>query len=437
MYVIMKNKIINNRLNHIGPNFSLHYNEPIHLVKSKGMYLYDINGKKYLDAIGNINIVGHCNDHVVESIYKQASILNTNTRYLYNIMEEYSEKLLKYFPKKLSVIYFVCSGSEANDLALRMANNFTNGSEYIVIDNAYHGHTDSLINLSPYKFKSKGGQGRNSNVHILDMPDAVRGKYRFNENQWINKYINEGKELIDNVAFNKKISAFFSESILGCGGQIILPPNYLKQIFNKIKSNNGVCVSDEVQTGFGRIGKNFWAFEEQKVIPDICTVGKPMGNGHPIAAVITTREIADSFNNGMEYFNSFGGNPVSLAAGKAVLEVIENNKLQENAQKIGNYLKIKFNDLKNKFPDKICDVRGEGLFIGVDLVEKGNPDLPDSKIANFIINHSKKLGLLLSTDGPYDNVVKIKPPLIINIDEANYLIECLDKSINYYINNNI
>ena len=428
----MNNKLIENRKNHISPNLSLLYDEPLHLVKSKGLYLYDINGNKYLDGIGNINIVGHCNEHVIKAVHSQLSLLNTNTRYLYDIMEKYSKKLLSYFPKELSVIYFVCSGSEANDLAKRIADNYTNGTEYLVIDNGYFGHTSSLINLSPYKFKGKGGKGQKPYVNILDMPEGVRGKYTYSEKNWIEKYIDDAKQLINNID-NKKLSAFFTESILGCGGQIVLPKNYLKEIFKLVRSKGGICISDEVQTGFGRVGNKFWSYENHEIIPDICTLGKPMGNGHPISAVITTREIADSFNNGMEYFNSFGGTPVSLAAGNAVLEVIENENLQKNSLTVGNYLKNILNDLKNKYPDKIIEIRGEGLFLGIDLVKNEDPNLPDEKLANFIINYCKKSGLLISTDGPDNNVIKIKPPIIINESEADFLAKTIDKSINAYV----
>ena len=428
----MDNHLIQNRQKSIGPNLSLHYDEPLHLVRSKGQYLYDVNGKKYLDAIANINIVGHCNEHVIKAIQDQSNLLNTNTRYLYDIMEKYSNKLLNYFPKKLSVVYFVCTGSEANDLALRIANAYTKGSDCFVIDHAYHGNTKSLIEISPYKFNGRGGDGKKPFVHVLDMPEGIRGKYLYNESNWIDKYISDAKIQINKVSSNKKISAFFCESILGCGGQVVLPKNYLKEIFFTIRSKGGVCISDEVQTGFSITGHNFWAFENQDVIPDIVTLGKPMGNGHPISAVVTTREIADSFDNGMEYFNSFGGNPVSLAVGQAVLEIIEKDKLQKNALNVGNYLLNKLNKLKNKYSEYIIEVRGEGLFLGIDLVKNSKPNLSNPKLAKFIINDCKKKGVLISIDGPFDNILKIKPPIIFSNDDADLLAQSIDDSISIY-----
>jgi len=425
----MKEKLIKFRKKFIGPNLSIAYEDPIHLVKSYGQYVYDNNGKKYLDVVGNINHVGHCNSEVLKAINNQSSKLNINTRYLYGIMEEYTKKLLKYFPKKLCVVYYVCSGSEANDLALRIANNYTGGTEVVVIDNAYHGHTNSLIDLSPYKFKNKGGAGQKNYVHVLDMPDGIRGAHRYDDKDWINKYIKDAKLLIDNIDKNKKISAFFAESILGCGGQVVLPKNYLKEIFSYIRDRKGICISDEVQTGFGRVGNNFWAFENNDVIPDIVTLGKPMGNGHPISAVVTSEKIAKTFDNGMEYFNSFGGNPVSMAIGKTVLDVIEKEKLQKNAHEVGLYLKKKLNVLKKKYQGNIIEIRGEGLFLGIDLVRKSDPDKPATNTAKFIINYCRKLGLLISTDGPYNNVLKIKPPIIFTKNNADFLVNVLDQSL--------
>ena len=291
----MNKKLFDFRKKHIGPNLSISYDEPLYLVRSKDQYLYDHNGNKYLDAVGNINHIGHCNPKVLKAMNEQASNLNTNTRYLYDIMKEYTKKLLNYFPEELCVVYYVCSGSEANDLALRMANNFTKGNENFVIDNAYHGHTNSLINLSPYKFKNKGGAGKKKNIHILEMPDGIRGKYRNTNSNWKNKYIEDAKLLLNNISSNRKISSFFSESILGCGGQIVLPDNYLKELFKSIRLKGGVCISDEVQTGFGRVGNNFWAFQNQNVIPDIVTLGKPMGNGHPISAGLTGSKTVSSY----------------------------------------------------------------------------------------------------------------------------------------------
>jgi len=417
-----KENILLNRIKNIGKNFSISYQEPLHMLEAKDQYLYDEHGREYLDCVNNISHVGHSNSVVHSALMKQNLKMNTNTRYLYNIINKYSDRLLKTFPKKLNKIFFVCTGSEANDLALRIAKTYTNAKNVLVIDNAYHGHTNSLIDLSPYKFNSKGGEGKKDYVHVLRMPDSIRGKWTAKKSNWVNQYIDEAAYLI-NKNFTKKnlLSSFFFESILGCGGQVVLPKNYLKNIFKLVKQKQALCIADEVQTGFGRLGDSFWAFQEHGVVPDIVTLGKPMGNGHPIAAVVTTEKIANTFNNGMEYFNSFGGNPVSCAVGNAVLEVIEKDNLQNNAKIVGDYFLKKLNQIKQKFPYYISNISGRGLFIGVDLIQNGNFFLPNSKLANELINNLRHKGILLSTDGPYDNVIKIKPPIIFNKKNVDFV----------------
>ncbi len=418
--------ILKRRKKNISHNFSISYNKPLHMLEAKDQFFFDRYGKRYLDCVNNISHVGHSNLHVHNSMINQNLKLNTNTRYLYDIINEYSEKLLNKFPKKLNKIFFVCTGSEANDLAYRIAQTYTKSNDVFVIDNAYHGHTNSLIDLSPYKFKGKGGLGKKDYVHVLDMPDPLRGKWKYKDQDWIKKYINEAKDKIRKQSKIKKISCLFVESILGCGGQVILPKNYLKEIFMEIRNNRALCIADEVQTGFGRVGNNFWSFQEHDIIPDIVTLGKPMGNGHPIAAVVTTEKIASTFNNGMEYFNSFGGNPVSCAVGKAVLEVIEQKNLQQNALDVGKYFLDKLEYIKNKNKKYISEVRGRGLFLGVDIIKESDQLKPNKKLAKQIINFMREKGILLSTDGPYDNVIKIKPPIIFNKQNVDSVCENLE-----------
>ena len=417
---VKKEKILLKRKKNIAQNLSISYREPLHMLEAKGQFFYDDQGRKYLDCVNNISHVGHSNKLVHDALVSQNLKLNTNTRYLYNIINEYSDRLLKTFPKQLNKIFFVCTGSEANDLALRIAKNYTKAQNVLVMDNAYHGHTNSLIDLSPYKFNSKGGEGKKNYVHVLRMPDEIRGKWTKQNNKWINKYIDEAKEII-NKHFNKKnsLSSFFFESILGCGGQIELPKGYLKNIFKLVRQKNALCIADEVQTGFGRVGSNFWAFQEHGIVPDIVTLGKPMGNGHPIAAVVTTKKIADTFNNGMEYFNSFGGNPVSCAVGNAVLDVIEKDNLQKNSKVVGDYFIKKLKNIQKKFPNFISKISGKGLFIGIDFIINGDLLLPNRKLATKLINSLRLKGILLSTDGPFNNVIKIKPPLVFNKDNAD------------------
>ena len=420
------------RRKNIADNLSISYEKPLHILEAKDQYFFDRYGRRYLDCVNNISHVGHSNCYVHEAMTKQNLKLNTNTRYLYDTINDYSELLLSKFPKKLNKIFFVCTGSEANDLAYRIAQTYTSAKDVFVMDNAYHGHTNALIDLSPYKFNSKGGLGKKDYVHVLDMPDPLRGKWRYQNSNWIQKYIDEAKTVIRNKIKETKIACFFTESILGCGGQVILPKNYLKEIFSEIRRNNALCIVDEVQTGFGRVGRNFWSFEEHDVVPDIVTLGKPMGNGHPIAAVITTEKIASTFNNGMEYFNSFGGNPVSCAIGKAVLETIDNNKLQKNALLVGNYFLKELKKIQLKYKKYISEVRGRGLFLGIDIIQNSNVSKPNKKLAKLLINYMRNQGILLSTDGPYDNVIKIKPPLVftkLNVDQVCKNLETFFKKL--------
>ncbi len=419
---VQKEKILLKRKKNIARNLSISYKNPLHMLEAKGQFFYDEQGRRYLDCVNNISHVGHSNKYVHEALVSQNLKLNTNTRYLYNIINEYSDRLLKTFPKKLNKIFFVCTGSEANDLALRIAKNYTKAKNVLVMNNAYHGHTNSLIDLSPYKFNSKGGEGKKDYVHVLRMPDEIRGKWTNKNYKWVNKYIDEAEDVISKT-FNKKnpLSSFFFESILGCGGQIELPKGYLKNIFKLVRKKNALCIADEVQTGFGRVGSNFWAFQEHGIVPDIVTLGKPMGNGHPIAAVVTTKKIADTFNNGMEYFNSFGGNPVSCAVGNAVLDVIEKNNLQKNSKVVGSYFIKKLTQIQKKFPNYISKISGKGLFIGIDFICNGDFLLPDAKLATKLINSLRLKGILLSTDGPFNNVIKIKPPLVFNKDNVDFV----------------
>ena len=420
------------RRKNISDNLSISYKKPLHMLEAKDQYFFDRYGRRYLDCVNNISHVGHSNSYVHEAMTQQNLKLNTNTRYLYDTINDYSELLLSKFPKKLNKIFFVCTGSEANDLAYRIAQTYTSAKDVFVMDNAYHGHTNALIDLSPYKFNSKGGLGKKDYVHVLDMPDPLRGKWRYQNSNWIQKYIDEAKTVIRNKIKETNIACFFTESILGCGGQVILPKNYLKEIFSEIRRNNALCIVDEVQTGFGRVGRHFWSFEEHDVVPDIVTLGKPMGNGHPIAAVITTEKIASTFNNGMEYFNSFGGNPVSCAIGKAVLETIDNNKLQKNALLVGNYFLKELKKIQLKYKKYISEVRGRGLFLGIDIIQNSNVSKPNKKLAKLLINYMRNQGILLSTDGPYDNVIKIKPPLVftkLNVDQVCKNLETFFKKL--------
>jgi 4-aminobutyrate aminotransferase-like enzyme/Ser/Thr protein kinase RdoA (MazF antagonist) len=422
-----KEQILLARAQHIGPSLSISYRQPLEIVRGSMQYLYSEDGRAYLDAVNNVSHVGHCHPRVVKAAQEQMAVLSTNTRYLHEKLVRYAERLCATLPEPLRVCYFVCSGSEANELALRLARAHTGQRDLVVVDVAYHGNTSALIDISPYKFNGPGGAGKPPHVQVVPMPDTYRGEFKWDDHKAGEKYARYVQEAIEHIQEQQRnVSAFICESLLGCGGQIMLPSHYLQKAYRHIRNAGGVCIADEVQTGFGRVGTHFWAFETQGVIPDIVTMGKPMGNGHPLAAVVTTPTIAASFTNGMEYFNTFGGNPVSCAIGMAVLDVIKQEDLQANALQVGSHLLQELCSLMGKHP-LIGDVRGLGLFVGIELVRDRETLTPAPEQAAYIANRMRDHGILLSTDGPFHNVLKIKPPLVFTRRNADELVSTLDK----------
>ena len=419
---VLPTKSIYARRKHcIGGNLSISYRTPLHIVRGYCQYLYDDTGRAFLDGVNNVPHVGHSHPRVNVAATRQMRVLNTNTRYLHHALVEYAERLAATMPDPLSVCYFVNSGSEANDLALRLAFAHTGCRDIVVLEGAYHGHLSSLIAISPYKFDGPGGTGAPPYVHQALVPDVYRGRFRGSDAG--SRYAEVLQKKITSAP--NGIAAFICESLLGCGGQIELPEGYLQAVYAHVRAAGGVCIADEVQVGFGRLGSDFWGFETQQATPDIVVLGKPMGNGHPLAGVVTTSEIAASFDNGMEFFSTFGGNPVSCMVGMAVLDVIESENLQENAQKTGNFLKTSLQELKKSYPI-IGDVRGRGLFLGVELVRDPETLEPADKEAAYTANRMRDLGVLVSTDGPLHNVLKIKPPLVFNEANAERLADMLN-----------
>ncbi|MEM7292248.1 MAG: aminotransferase class III-fold pyridoxal phosphate-dependent enzyme [Pseudomonadota bacterium] len=410
----------------LGPSLSVSYRNPLHIVRGEGAWLFDNHGRAFLDCVNNICHVGHCHPHVVAAQADQALTLNTNTRYLHRIILDYAERVGRLFPDPLSMVFFVNSGSEANELALRMARTYTKRRDIIALDWGYHGNTSGLIDVSPYKFARSGGMGAGANTLIAELPDPYRGRVRGHDVSVALEYCQSVQDRIDeSMQHGEGPAAMIVESISGCGGQIVYPSDYLQHAFNAVRNVGGVCIADEVQTGFGRVGDAMWAFELQNAIPDIVTMGKPMGNGHPLAAVITTPAIAKAFDNGMEYFNSFGGNPVSCATGMAVLDVIENEDLRSRARTGGNALQRDLREMQRKFPI-IGDVRGSGYFLGVELVRDRDTLEPATQEASSTINALREQSVLLSTDGPHDNVLKFKPPMVFGERERAFFVEQLN-----------
>ncbi|MBG9377360.1 aminotransferase class III-fold pyridoxal phosphate-dependent enzyme [Panacibacter sp. DH6] len=416
------------RAAHVGRNLSISYRQKLKIVRGALQYLYDDKGNTYVDCVNNPSHAGHCHPVVVKRMQKQIATLNTNTRYLHDHIVDYAKKLTAKLPPSLSVCYFTNSGSEANDLAIRMARHFTGQKDIIVLDHAYHGTSTVAMEMSPYKFDSKGGFGKMPWIHKAQNPDTYRGPYKYADADAGKKYAADVQRITGELKqANKAPAAFICETLLGVGGQIPLPANYLPEVYKHIRNAGGVCIADEVQVGFGRIGDHFWGFELQDVIPDIVVMGKPIGNGHPLAAVVVTNEIADAFNNGLEYFNTFGGNPVSMAAGIAVLDVIESEQMQQHAKDTGEYLMNGLRQLMQQYTI-IGDVRGHGLFIGAELVKDRTTLEPAIPEIDKVVEYVKSKGYLLSTDGPLHNVLKIKPPMPFNNNNADELLQYLGEA---------
>jgi 4-aminobutyrate aminotransferase-like enzyme/Ser/Thr protein kinase RdoA (MazF antagonist) len=417
------------RKSRIGPSLSLAYDEPVEIVRGSGQFLYDSSGRAWLDCVNNVPHVGHCHPAVVEAMSNQAAVLNTNTRYLHRLLVEYAGRLSATMPDPLEVCYFVNSGSEANELALRLARTHTGRRDVIVLEGGYHGNTSSLVDLSPYKCEGPGGRGLAPWAHKVPVPDPYRGRFRGRGRGTGRAYAGQVGELCDRLAdAGTPPAMFLCEPILGCGGQVVLPDGYLESAFEAVRSAGGLCVVDEVQVGMGRVGSHWWAFETQGVVPDIVTIGKPIGNGFPLGAVVTTHEIADSFDNGMEYFNTFGGNQVSIAAGMAVMDVVEREGLRGRAERVGKYLRDGFARLAGRH-SAIGDIRGLGMFMGVELVRDRDTLEPATKETATVIERVKDDGILLSAEGPFHNVLKIKPPLQFVETDADLLLNSVDRAL--------
>lgn len=414
---------------HTGGNVALSYRRPVSAARGWMQYLFDDVGRRYIDAYNNVPHVGHCNPRVVEAGARQMRLLSTNTRYATSIFPEYVERLTSLFPESLSVCYLVNSASEANELALRLARAYTGGKDMVVLEGGYHGNTTSLIDISPYKHAGRGGSGAPDWVHVAKLPDDYRGPYKRADREAGSKYAADVARILDGLNRSKRrLAGFIAETAPSVGGQIILPPGYLAAVYKQIRQHGGVCIADEVQTGLGRLGAHCWAFEAQGVVPDIVALGKPLGNGHPIGAVVTTREIAQAFDNGMEFFSTFGGNTVSCAVGLAVLDALRDDGLQSHALDVGNELLAGLRELQQRH-SLIGDVRGSGLFLGAELVRDRETLEAATAEASFVTNYMRDHGVLLGTEGPHENVLKIRPPMPFASHDATLLLEVLHDAL--------
>ncbi len=413
--------LLERRRHLLGPAYQLFYDNPVHLVRGEGVWLFDADGKKYLDMYNNVPHVGHCHPHVVNALQKQIETLNTHTRYLHDNVIDYAERLTGKLPAELDVAMFSCTGSEANELALRIARAYTSGTGIIVCDFAYHGNTHAIYQISPEDIPEDEIPDF---VLSVPAPDTYRGEYR-GDNAGA-KFAAHLQSAIDEFQ-NRGIrpAAFVIDTIMSSSGVVSPPPGYMKKAAEIIRAAGGLFVADEVQPGFGRMGENFWGYEADDFVPDIVTMGKPMGNGHPLAATVTRADILERFSSKGSYFNTFGGNPVSCAAGLAVLDVLETENLQQNALAVGQYLIDGVTELATRH-ENIGEIRGTGLFLGVDLVSNRETREPATELASRVVNGLRERGILTGSIGPADNILKLRPPMVFSSENADYFLEIVD-----------
>jgi alanine-glyoxylate transaminase/(R)-3-amino-2-methylpropionate-pyruvate transaminase len=412
----------------LNPGIFHYYKKPVMIVEGKGQWLFDETGRRYLDGFGGIVTVsvGHCHPKVTAAAREQNDLIShTTTIYLNPGVALYAKELAAKMPGDLKSVYFVNSGSEANDLALLMARLYTGNHDVIALRNSYHGGSQSTMGLTSHhtwKFNSPGGFG----IQHAIMPDTYRGPHGMDDPEAGNKYADDVQNLI-HFGTSGKIAAFFAESIQGVGGAVVFPQGYLKRAYEFTRAAGGLCVADEVQAGFGRTGTHYWGFETQGVIPDIVTMAKGIGNGCPLAAVVTTPAIAAMLAQRI-HFNTFGGNPVSCAQGRAVLQVIDEENLQQNSLVIGKRLRVGFGLLAEKH-EIIGEVRGLGLMLGVELVKNRKTKVPAREECAAVFEKCKDLGLLIGKGGLWGNTLRIKPPMCLTEADADFMIAVLDEAL--------
>ena len=400
------------RQQHFGRNLKLTYKDPVMFLRGWQHYLFDQWGQPYLDAYNNVPHVGHAHPRIQAVAAKQLQLLNTNSRYLHPSRGQFAKQILSHLPDQLQVCFFVNSGSEANELALRLARAHTGAKHMITCDHGYHGNTTGAIDLSAYKFNAKGGIGPSDWVHLVDVADTYSGTYRAeNQDNCSQAYAQQVETVITKLQQQDiPLAGFIAETFPSVGGQIIPPSGYLSAVYDKVRAAGGICIADEVQTALGRLGEYYFAFEQQQVVPDIVVLGKPIGNGHPIGVVVTSKEIANSFAEGPEFFSTFGGSNLSCVVGNEVLQIVEDEGLMENARLMGNKLLQGLRDLQQQH-QCIGDVRGIGLFIGVQLVTCRDSKAPATELTSYVKNRMREEHILMGSEGPADNILKIRPPL--------------------------
>jgi len=411
--------LIERRDKALGPAYRLFYERPLHIIRGEGVWLYDADGKRYLDAYNNVASVGHCHPHVVNAICEQAKVLNTHTRYLHEGILGYAEKLLATFPAELNHVMFTCTGSEANDLALRIARQYTGGTGVIVTQLAYHGITEQVSAASP---SLGAGVPMGAFVRTVRAPDA----YRLGAENVSKIFADDVRAAIRDMRESGiKPAAILLDGIFASDGVLADPAGFMKEAIDVAQQEGLLYIADEVQSGFGRTGSHMWGFERHGVRPDIVTMGKPMGNGQPIAAAVMRSEVVEEFGRTARYFNTFGGNPVSCAAANAVLEVIQGQGLLNNCAAIGAYLKSGIEELAKRY-ELIGDVRGSGMFLGVELVTDRATKAPAAEHTRRVVNGLRECGVLISSAGPLENILKVRPQLVFEREHADLFIESFE-----------
>lgn len=409
--------LIERRERLLGPAYRLFYDDPLHIVRGEGVWLYDADARPYLDLYNNVPHVGHCHPAVVEAIRQQLGILNTHTRYLHRNVLDYAERLLATLPEALDVVMFSCTGTEANELALRVARAATGATGLIVTEFAYHGNSTAVAEIST---EDSLPEDRGEYVVTIPAPDTYRGAWR--DADAGPRYAAQVDAALDTLSQRGiGVAALIVDTIVSSSGVVLPPPGFLRLAAQKVRAAGGLFVADEVQPGFGRTGRHFWGFEADSVVPDIVTMGKPIGNGYPLAATVMRRELAVRFASGTGYFNTFGGNPVSAAAGLAVLDVLRDESLQENALVVGEQLKDGLAILAERY-GVIGDIRGHGLFLAVDLVTDRDSRAPATSAARRIVNELRRRGILTNTIGPGDNILKLRPPMVFSGEHAELFL---------------
>ena len=408
----------------LGPGYRLFYDKPLEIVRGKGVTLFDREGNEYLDVYNNVPSVGHAHPRVIEAVHQQMQTLNTNTRYVQESILNYSEQLLSTFPTELGHVMFTCTGSEANDLAMRVAKYATGNQGVIVTAGAYHGLTAEVASFSP----SLGtGVPLGANVRVIDAPDALR--YSSDQGSLEDHLRAQVRAAIaDLQRHGIELAAFIADSIFSSDGIFAGPGGFLRPIIEEVHAAGGLYIADEVQPGFGRTGEEWWGFQRHGIVPDIVTMGKPMGNGIPIAAAVFKPELLEEFGKNIRYFNTFGGNSVAIAAAQAVLDVIRDESLMENSLKVGAKIQTELRQLTQSL-EQVAEIRGSGLFVGVDIVTDASSLTPDGDTAASIVNELREERILISASGAQGNVLKLRPPMSFSMNDADRLIEALDRSL--------